>query len=194
MRLSILLVSGSLRELSTNTALLRTAAAVAPEGVSCRLYDGVATVPAFNPDNDRDPLPPAVQQLRDAVHAADAVLFSTPEYAGALPGSLKNLLDWTIGDPDVGSIYDKPVAWVNASPRGAVGAHGELETVLGYAHARVIETACAHIPVTSQMIGPDGLVEPGSCRVALARVLSTLVAATAARPSPAAAPPAGARH
>ena len=184
MQVRVLLVSGSLRRLSTNTALLRTAAAVAPEGVECHLYDDLAALPACNPDDDRDPLPPAVQRLRDAVHRADAVLFSTPEYAGALPGSLKNLLDWTIGDAQAGSIYDKPVAWVNASPRGAIGAHRELAAVLGYAHARVIEAACQHLPVTPQMIGADGLVEPERCRVALAGVLRVLGDAAAAPPSP----------
>lgn len=42
--------------------------------------------------------------------AADAVLFCTPEYAGALPGSFKNLLDWTVGG---GETYGKPAAWIN---------------------------------------------------------------------------------
>lgn len=173
-----MLVSGSLRQMSTNTALLRTAAQVAPEGVDCQTYDRLARLPAFNPDDDRPPLPAEVQCLRDAIHQADAIIFSTPEYAGALPGSLKNLLDWTIGDEQPGSIYDKPVGWVNASPRGAHGAHTELRTVLGYAHARVIEPACAQIPVSSQMIGPDGLVGDGTSRALLAGVVKALVAAT----------------
>jgi NAD(P)H-dependent FMN reductase len=101
---TILLVSGSLRKMSTNTALLRTTIEVAPVGVACQIYDRLASVPAFNPDKDRDPLHPEVRRLRDAVHEADAIIFSTPEYAGALPGSLKNLLDWTIGDEEPGSI------------------------------------------------------------------------------------------
>jgi NAD(P)H-dependent FMN reductase len=135
-------------------------------------------LPAFNPDDDRDLLHPEVQELRSAIHRADAIIFSTPEYAGSLPGSLKNLLDWTIGDDRAGSIYEKPVGWLNASPRGAEGAHRELLTVLSYAHARVIETACAEIPVTAHMIGSDGLVELGTSRPALEAVLSALAATT----------------
>ena len=65
-------------------------------------------------------LHPAVAELRAAVRETDAVLFSTPEYAGALPGSFKNLLDWMIGDDKPGSIYEKPVAWINPSAHGAV--------------------------------------------------------------------------
>ena len=95
----ILLISGSTRGASTNTALLRTACDVSPRGVEPELYDGLTGLPHFNPDDDADPLPPAVADLRARIAAADAVLFCTPEYAGALPGSFKNLLDWTVGGP-----------------------------------------------------------------------------------------------
>jgi NAD(P)H-dependent FMN reductase len=174
----IVLISGSLRSASTNTAVLRTAITVTPEGVGCRLDDRLVRLPMFNPDTDRHPLDMEVTRLRETIHGADAILFSTPEYAGALPGSLKNLLDWTIGDDQAGSIDDKPVAWVNASPRGATAAYYELRTVLGYAHAHIIETACIHIPITPTMVGPDGLIADSEVRSALAHVLVELVVAT----------------
>ena len=174
----ILLVSGSLRQESTNTALLRTAAQIAPEDVVGHSYERLASLPAFNPDDDHRPLHPEVERLRDAIHEADAVLFSTPEYAGALPGPFKNLLDWTIGDEEVGSIYNKPVAWLNTSPRGAHGAHRELRTVLGYAHARIIDAACADVPVTATMIGSDGRIDDPNSQAMLIGVLSTLADAT----------------
>jgi len=161
--------------MSTNTAALRTAAHAAPEGIACHLYERLGHLPAFNPDDDRHPLAPEPRQLRDAIHLADAIVFSTPEYAGALPGSFKNLLDWTIGDDEVGSIYEKPVGWVNASPRGAQGAHRELRTVLGYAHARIVEAACVQIPVSSEMVDSDGLVADEATRVALVDLLTALV-------------------
>ena len=133
----ILLVSGSTRAGSTNTAVLRTAPAVAPEGVTTVLYEGLADLPAFNPDDDSEPLPPSVADLRRQIDVADAVLFCTPEYAGALPGSFKNLLDWTVGGGDV---YGKPVAWINvssvAAPTGGADAHASLAKVLGYLGAR----------------------------------------------------------
>ena len=103
----ILLVSGSTRGGSTNTALLRTAQAVTPADITTVLYDGLADLPAFNPDDDYEPLPAGVAALRAQIAAADAVLFCTPEYAGALPGSFKNLLDWTVGGAEM---YGRPVA------------------------------------------------------------------------------------
>lgn len=176
MRCRMLMVSGSLRTGSTNTAVLRTARAVAPDGVRAVLYDGLDTLPHFNPDQDGDALPVAAAELRERIRAADAVLFSVPEYAGSLPGSLKNLLDWSIGDDKPGSIYEKPVAWLNASPRGAAGAHEQLREVLGYAHATIIEAACAHIPVTGELIGDDGLIADPAVRERIAAAVSILTA------------------
>jgi len=116
----VLLVSGSLRAGSTNTALVRTAAAVAPAGVDAEVYEAIASLPHFNPDDDREPLDPAVAALRARLCTADAVLFCTPEYAGALPGSFKNLLDWSVGG---GETYGKAVAWVkNRTPPTPGGA------------------------------------------------------------------------
>jgi NAD(P)H-dependent FMN reductase len=147
------------------------------DGVECHLYDRLARLPAFNPDDDRTPLDPDVEWLRESIHRSSAILFSTPEYAGALPGSFKNLLDWTIGDEKAGSIYEKPVGWVNTSPRGAEGAYQELRTVLGYAHARIIDAACAHIPISSDMVTSEGLVEDQASRAAFADVLEALASA-----------------
>jgi NAD(P)H-dependent FMN reductase len=174
----ILLVSGSTRAASTNSAVLRTAVAVAPPGVDALLFGGLPALPPFNPDDDsEDPadLPPPVQELRSAIDAADAVLFSTPEYAGALPGAFKNVLDWTVGAiPGLGG---KPVGWVNvAAPGRGEGAHAELATVLGYVGAAVIPAACIHLPVGHGSASPDGTVADQPVRAALVGVMTALVA------------------
>ncbi|HEX3460025.1 MAG TPA: NAD(P)H-dependent oxidoreductase [Acidimicrobiales bacterium] len=179
----VLLVPGSLRQRSTNIAVLRTARSVAPEGVEAELYEGLGDLPHFNPDDDVEPLHPAVADLRRRIRRAGAVLFSTPEYAGALPGSFKNLLDWTIGDAEEGSIYEKPVAWINASPRGAVNAHQSLRQVLGYASAVIVEAACRDVPVTEAALSSDGLVGDPEAVQEIAAALTTL--AGAANPGPA---------
>jgi NAD(P)H-dependent FMN reductase len=173
----LLLIPGSLRAASTNRAALRTAQRLAPPGTRTTLYEGLQLLPPFNPDEDVAPLPSAVAALRTAIHVSDAIVFSTPEYAGALPGSFKNLLDWTIGDGETGSVYDKPASWINTSPRGATGAHDELRVVLEYAHARIVDEACVQIPISSAMISPDGLVVDDGARDGLARAVAVLVAA-----------------
>jgi chromate reductase, NAD(P)H dehydrogenase (quinone) len=173
----ILLISGSLRAGSTNTAALRTAAARAGDGIEAVLYDGLSGLPHFNPDDDPDggPVAPSVADLRARIGMADAVLFCTPEYAGALPGSFKNLLDWTVGG---GETYGKPVAWVNVSganaPTGGAGAHDSLRAVLGYTGAEIVEPACVRIPMSRGAIGPDGRIAEPAIREQLAGVLAVL--------------------
>jgi chromate reductase, NAD(P)H dehydrogenase (quinone) len=171
--MKVLLISGSTRAGSTNTAALATAAALAPREVTTVLYRGLAALPAFNPDHDGELVPEPVAELRREVGGVDAVLFCTPEYAGTLPGSLKNLLDWTVGG---GELYEKPVAWINvaAANRGH-GAHETLATVLGYVGAAVIEPACRHIPVDRSAIGSDGMVIDPHFRTAIAEVWDDLV-------------------
>src|SRR3954463_15631551 len=164
---SVLLVCGSLRAGSTNGAALRTADALAPEGVQAVLYEGMAELPHFNPDDDAEgePVHAAVAAMRAAVARADALLICTPEYAGALPGALKNLLEWTVGDAGT---YEKAVGWINvagpASPTGAADAHESLRKVLGYVGADVVDAACRRIPVTRQDIDADGLVRDAGAR------------------------------
>jgi NAD(P)H-dependent FMN reductase len=153
----VLLVSGSLRQVSTNTAALRTAMVMSPAGVRARLYDGLASLPAFNPDDEAGSLAKPAAELRAGVRAADA-LFSVPEYAGGLPGAFKNLLDWLIGDDRPRSLYEKPVGWINVSPRGAVHAYDSLRIVLSYANALVVEEACVHVPISGSGIDAAGLV------------------------------------
>ncbi|SFY53790.1 NADPH-dependent FMN reductase [Streptomyces sp. F-1] len=172
----ILLLSGSLRGGSSNEALLRTARAVAPEaGVRGELYEGLARLPHFNPDDDTDPLPAPVAGLREAIGRAAGLLICTPEYAGTLPGSFKNLLDWTVGGVE---ISDKPVGWVNAAAPGrGEGAEATLRSVLGYTGARVVDAACVRVPVERGMVGEDGLVADPRARQRLGEVLALLAAA-----------------
>jgi chromate reductase, NAD(P)H dehydrogenase (quinone) len=174
----VLLISGSLRNGSTNTAVLRTASEVAMEGVETALYAGMAELPHFNPDDDREgePVHAPVAELRAEIAEADALLLCTPEYAGALPGALKNLLEWTVGD---GGTYRKPTAWINAAgpaaPTGGGDAHSSLRKVLGYVHADIVEAACTRIPLTRDAVGPDGTIIDPEAREKITETLAALV-------------------
>jgi chromate reductase len=176
----ILLISGSTRAASNNTALLRTAQLVAPPGVVATLYSSMTDLPHFNPDDDVDSaggaaLHPVVANLRAAMAACHGVFFSTPEYAGAMPGTFKNLLDWTVGG---GELYRKPVAWLNPSSSltGASHALASLITVLGFLDVDLVQDACARIPVLRSQVNADGLIVDEHIRQQLATALSLLVA------------------
>ncbi|MFI0418195.1 NADPH-dependent FMN reductase [Spongiactinospora sp. 9N601] len=144
--MNLLLISGSTRAGSTNTAVVRAVPELLGTAVRCLTYLDLTKLPHFNPDDDVDPLPSEVVRLRALISEADALLFCTPEYAGDLPGSLKNLLDWTVGGVE---IVGKPAGWINisSSTTGAQGAHRALRVVLGYTGAAVVDEACVRMPV-----------------------------------------------
>ena len=167
----ILLISGSTRRGSGNTATLRTVQAIAPDGITAEIYGGLAALPAFSPDEDQQP-PGQAAELRARIAAADALLFCTPEYAGTLPGSLKNLLDWTVGG---GEIYGKPVGWINVAVGGrGSGADEHLAMVLRYVGAVAVERACVRVPVPRDAVGPDGIIADPAIRAELLSALMTL--------------------
>jgi chromate reductase, NAD(P)H dehydrogenase (quinone) len=181
----ILAVSGSLRRDSHNSQLLRAAQELAPVGVELELYDGLAAVEPFDQDDERD-APAGAQAFRDAIAAADAVLFATPEYNSSIPGQLKNALDWA-SRPSVreGALWSKPVAVIGASTGsfGAVWAQAELRKVLSASGARVAEAELA-VGRAAEHFADGTLVDP-DLRRGLAEAIETL--AGSVRPALAAA-------
>ena len=134
----VLALSGSLRRASYNSAALRAAQSLAPEGVAVEIGD-IAGLPLYNEDVNQQGLPPAVTALSDAVRAADAVLIATPEYNYSIPGVLKNAIDWIsrVAPPP---FVDKPVAIMGASPGmiGTARAQYDLRKVFVFLDARVL--------------------------------------------------------
>jgi chromate reductase, NAD(P)H dehydrogenase (quinone) len=107
-------ISGSLRKGSYNTAALRAAAELLPEGMTLEMAD-IAQFPLYNEDVRQAGFPPPVQKLRDQIVAADALLFVTPEYNYSMSGVLKNAIDWASRPPN--QPFDgKPVGMMGATP------------------------------------------------------------------------------
>jgi len=133
----VLCLCGSLRRVSSNRAALEAARQLAPASLELAMYDDLATLPLFNPDDERDPLPPSVLALREAVGQADALLIACPEYAHGVPGAFKNLLDWLVGSLE---FPGKPVLLLNASARGSYHAQEALAEVLRTMSAELLST------------------------------------------------------
>ncbi len=174
--MKILGISGSLREDSHNTKLLRAAAREVPSDVAFEIYDGLRDVPPYDEDVDGEPHHPAVVRLREALAEADAVLFATPEYNHSLPGQLKNALDW-VSRPLVGNpVRFTPVAVVGASTGafGAVWAQAELRKVLAAMGARVV-AGDAVLGYAHQRFDEAGELTDDEVREQLQAVLGQLV-------------------
>ncbi len=119
----ILGIAGSLRAESWNKKLLAAAALAAPAGVTVEVFD-LAEIPLYNEDLRAQGYPAGPQRLREAIAAADALLFVTPEYNYSVPGVLKNAIDWASRPPSP-PLARKPVACMGGSP----GMHGAVRSV-----------------------------------------------------------------
>lgn len=173
--MKVLGISGSLRRDSHNRQVLLAARELLPAGVELELWDGLKTVPPYDEDDDIEPAPAAVAELRAAVAGADAVLFSTPEYNSSVPGQLKNAIDWASRPLATNVFRNKPVAVVGASTGafGAVWAQAELRKALAATGARVVEGEVA-IGHAHQRFADGGLGEELESQ--LREVVETLVA------------------
>lgn len=109
-------ISGSLRKNSLNTAALRACQELLPAGVTLSLFD-IASIPLYNEDVREQGFPPPVQQLREQIAVADALIFATPEYNYSIPGVLKNAIDWASRPPQQ-PFENKPIALIGATPGG----------------------------------------------------------------------------
>jgi chromate reductase len=156
--MKILGVSGSLRAASYNTALLRAAQELAPEGVGIEIF-GLHDLPLFNEDVEALGDPAPVTAWKQAIAAADGLLIACPEYNGGVTGVLKNAIDWASrGSPTV--LAGKTVCIVGASPgvTGTVRAQDSLrqslrkcsaeywplsEMLVGQAHTKIIDGVLA---------------------------------------------------
>ncbi|MFD2207348.1 NADPH-dependent FMN reductase [Kiloniella antarctica] len=113
--MKILAISGSTRQASTNTAMLRSIASVAPSDVQINVFQGISELPIFSPDLEAIALPRTVQNFANLVHESDGVIIASPEYVKSIPGGLKNVIDWLVSREE---IVTKPISLVHASHRG----------------------------------------------------------------------------
>jgi len=140
--MNVLAVAGSLRAASINAAFCRAASRLAPPGLAVNLFRHLGSLPPFNPDLEQSP-GPAIQEFRDLVGSADALLIASPEYAHGMSGVMKNALDWLVSYE---GFVGKPVAVVNTSPR-AHHAYAALIEVLRTMSARLVTEASVTIPL-----------------------------------------------
>ena len=172
--MNLLTLCGSLRERSSNKAMLQAFGRLAEaRGIAVCHWETLAELPHFNPDDDTETVPAAVGRLRGAVNAADGVVISTPEYAHALPGAFKNALDWLVSDP---AFAGKPVAILYAE-RGSTWALDSLREVLRTMSARVPDGAVVGLPLGSNGTTAEAILDRPTLCIALVRCLDALAGA-----------------
>ena len=174
--LTILGISGSLREGSYNTATLRAAQELCPPGARIELFTELGAIPAFNQDLENDP-PSAVRILKRQVREADAILFATPEYNYSVPGVLKNAIDWA-SRPHGESAWDgKPAAIVGASTGmlGSARAQYHLRQMFVFLNIFAINEPEVMIPMAEDRFDDLGDLTDDVSRKLIAELLENLV-------------------
>ena len=131
--INVVAFAGSLRQESYNRALLRAAQESAPESMSIDTFD-LSPIPLYNYDVEQQGDPEPVQEFKDAIRKADALLIATPEYQHGIPGVLKNALDWASRPPKQSPLQGKPAAIMGATPgmTGTARAQTQLRQTLVY--------------------------------------------------------------
>jgi NAD(P)H-dependent FMN reductase len=171
MNKTILAISGSLRYGSSNTQILNLLGTWAPVDINYRIYTGMGTLPHFIPLAEGETYPDTVQDLHRQLNTAHAIIICTPEYAFGLPGSLKNLLDWTVA---TGNFVDKPVAVITASSQGSY-AHPSLLATLGAINANIIEGATLLVPFIRAKMDTGGHITDAATEKELRLVFDHLL-------------------
>ncbi len=155
-------IVGSLSSTSINRILAKALIRLAPDDLSF-VEIPIGNLPLYSQDNDAD-YPPEGRALKEAIAAADAILFVTPEYNRSIPGALKNAIDWASRPWGQNSFDHMPAAVIGASP-GAIGtALGQqsLRAVLSYANARQMTAPEAYIRFKPEIYSDDGSVADDS--------------------------------
>lgn len=133
---NLLLISGSLRDDSVNTKLLKAFADSVADSVTVQWAD--INLPLFNEDMETDAFPEAAQRLRKQIQAADVVLIATPEYNRAMSGALKNAIDWASRPYGENAWRGTTVLVTSASPGSISGALAQYQVVQSMHHVGAI--------------------------------------------------------
>ncbi len=166
--------AGSLRRGSVNRAVLRAAQGLAPQGMTIEIFD-LAPIPLYNEDVREQGLPPAVQEFRDKIAAADALVIATPEYNYSVPGVLKNAIDWASRPPD--QPFDgKPIAILGASPSrlGTARAQYHLRQSFIYLNALLLNKPEVMIAQAHEVIDAEGRLTDQTTKDFLGDLLTAL--------------------
>lgn len=152
-KMNILAISGSLRTASINTLFLNALSKIAPDEIKISLYQGLGSLPLFNPDLEGHE-PDTVLNYQTCLQTADGIIIASPEYAHGITGSMKNALDWVVAS---GEFVYKPVVLYNTSPR-ASHAYAALKETLSVMDSQIIEEACLKIPLLGSKLTIDEIV------------------------------------
>jgi len=172
--LRVLAIAGSLRKQSFNRALVRAAIELAPAEMAIEEAD-IGAIPSYDEDVRAKGLPPSVEELREKVRAADALLIATPEYNFSIPGVLKNAIDW-VSRPPSQPFADKPIAIMGASGglSGTMRAQYHLRQIAVFLDLHVLNKPEVFVRSAGEKINAEGKLHDEPTRKVISELLVNL--------------------
>ncbi len=176
--LHILAFSGSLRQASFNTALLREAAALLPDGVTLEIFD-LSPIPLYNGDLEAAGVPGAVREFKAKIAQADALLVACPEYNYSVTGVLKNAIDWASRPVKDSPLQGKPLAMLGAGGQsGTMRAQFHLRQILVHSNVLVLNKPEVYIQRAYEKFDAQGRLKDEATREHVRALVAALVAWT----------------
>jgi len=166
--------AGSLRQGSYNRMVLRAAADLLPPGMTLETFD-LTAIPPYNENVRQLGFPASVQEFRERIAAADALIIVTPEYNYSVPGVLKNAIDWASRPPN--QPFDgQPVAIMGASPGmlGTARAQYHLRQSCLYLNMYVLNRPEVMIAHCQERFDAEGRLTDEKTRQIVAQLLAAL--------------------
>lgn len=134
----IFAINGSASENSANQKLIDRFAELTKDYFDLTIFNGLKTLPHFDPELSIDGAPKSVLDFRDEIKSADGILICTPEYVFSIPSGLKNAIEWCVSTT---VFSDKPIGLITASANGEKGQE-ELELLMKTLMAKFSSETC----------------------------------------------------
>lgn len=175
--MKIIGIVGSLRKGSYNHGLVKAFKENLPDGVEMEVAS-ISELPHFNADLESE-FPAPAQSLKNLVDASDALIIATPEYNRAVPGVLKNAVDWLSRPYGKNSFEGKPVLVVGASPGGAGAslAQYQLKQSLLHLDAKVLGQPEFFVGGASEKFSAEGILTDEKTKEYIISAIKVLLAA-----------------
>lgn len=176
MSTSITLVglTGSLREQSVNKGVLRAVQELLPPDVQMEILP-LGELPYYNMDLEVDE-PEVVRRFKEKVRRADAIIIATPEFNGSVPGLLKNALDWASRPYGESVMTGKLTAITGAGALGGTAsAQTHLRLILNRFGVPVLDGPEVYITKSWEKFGAKGDLTDGPTREQLRELVATLL-------------------
>lgn len=159
MGINVLAISGSLRNDSLSTKLLKAFGERAPRGVEFRQAD-ISKLPIYNQDLET-PEPDFLLEWKEQIKPANGILLVTPEYNRSIPPVLKNALDWASRPqvpPGTGVWAGRATVVAGCSPYslGAVSAVFHLRQVMTFLNMPALQQPEFYLGLAGEKFDASG--------------------------------------